>query len=122
MASDLIIRISATDADKFMNFIETAMENDHGFDGYYLLTKNGIPTHHSDAHLEEENILARSVAAVQRKQNWIVRALYDNDDIVYHGPFHSEAAAQTWMDTQPDDEEMMEMDAFWMNTPQKELE
>lgn len=119
MTSDLIIRISATNADKFMDFIETAMENDHGFDGYYLLTKNGQPTHHSDAHLMEENHLSNFVAAVQADYPYIVRCLYDDGSVVYHGPFINSDAAENWMNSRPEEEDLMEMDALMMNTPKE---
>jgi hypothetical protein len=35
-------------------------------DGFYFLTRNGIPIRHSDAHLEHENRLGRSISALQR--------------------------------------------------------
>jgi hypothetical protein len=35
-------------------------------DGYYFLTQNGAPFHHREEHLELENRLGRSIAAIQR--------------------------------------------------------
>jgi len=34
-------------------------------DGFYFLTRNGVPIRHSDAHLEPENKLGRAIAMVQ---------------------------------------------------------
>jgi len=50
--------------------------------------------------------------------SWIVVCEYDGSfDHVYFGPFATEDEAETWMNDQPDDEDMTDMFVACMNHP-----
>lgn len=52
---------------------------------------------------------------------WIVRAEFDHGrgevEHVSFGPFTSEVDASNWMDSYPDDEDMVEMNCEYLNSP-----
>ena len=51
-------------------------------DGYYFLTQNGKPVHHSEAHLEPENRLGRAISAIQ-SDNILIADTDPNTGIEY---------------------------------------
>jgi hypothetical protein len=66
----LILRLDLPDP-KFLDHLEMHLEsmlNANQLDGYYFLTKNGIPVQHREPHLAEENRLGRSIAAIQNEE------------------------------------------------------
>jgi hypothetical protein len=63
----LILRLDLPNP-KFLNHLEMNLEgmmSANQLDGYYFLTQNGKPVHHSEAHLEPENRLGRAISAIQ---------------------------------------------------------
>jgi hypothetical protein len=49
--------------------------------------------------------------------SYIVVCEYDFDELVFFGPFASMLEAETWMNEQPDDEDVFEMWVATMNSP-----
>ena len=47
-------------------------------DGYYVLTRNGIPVRHSDEHLAPETRLGVAIATIQNDEI-LIRSLADTD-------------------------------------------
>ena len=50
---------------------------------------------------------------------WIVN-IEETGGNLYFGPFNSAEEASEWMDAYPDDENILEMDAFFLNSPVRE--
>lgn len=50
--------------------------------------------------------------------SYIAVCRYDNGIKTYFGPFHSILEAETWINNQPDDEDLMEMWVATMNSPE----
>jgi len=52
-------------------------------------------------------------------EQYIVRAFLENEfgqaDAMFWGPFKNEKDAQDFMNNYPDDPDLIEMDAIWMN-------
>lgn len=55
---------------------------------------------------------------------WLVRIVSDNTvngrDNIYFGPFQKEYEAIDWMNAYPDDEDIVDMDVFFLNSPVRE--
>jgi hypothetical protein len=50
--------------------------------------------------------------------SYIVVYEYDFDELMFFGPFSTMEAAETWMNEQPDDEDLMDMWVATMNSPE----
>lgn len=50
--------------------------------------------------------------------SYIVVYEYDFDELMFFGPFPTMEAAETWMNEQPDDEDLMDMWVATMNSPE----
>jgi hypothetical protein len=52
---------------------------------------------------------------------WIVRSIEDNVEDgqrhFFYGPFATKEEAQSFMDDAPDNEDLVEMDGYYMNPP-----
>lgn len=55
---------------------------------------------------------------------WLVRIVEDGTpdgrSALYFGPFQSEDEAGEWMNAYPDDENIVDMDVFFLNSPVRE--
>ena len=55
---------------------------------------------------------------------WLVRIFSDSTvngwNNIYFGPFQTEEEAGEWMNAYPDDEDVVDMDAFFLNSPVRE--
>ena len=59
-------------------------------------------------------------AKIPPNQQYIVRAIFSNEEDGingwhFYGPFKNEQDAQEFMNSYPDDPDLIEMDAIWMN-------
>jgi hypothetical protein len=74
-----------------------------------------------DGRGEREGSLEGMSKQTQEVGMWLVRMVSDNTingrDNIYFGPFQKEHEAMDWMNAYPDDEDMVDMDVFWLNSP-----
>lgn len=62
----LMVDIESQRYHRFISLLEDGVE-DGIVDGFYLLTVNGVPVHHTDKHLQRENNLGSSIAQLQKE-------------------------------------------------------
>lgn len=71
--------IPTTAFNKIIDLFEDGIEKGI-VDGFYILTKNGVPVIHQDQHLTHETRLGSAIAAIQRDEI-LYRELSDTDPI-----------------------------------------
>ena len=60
----LMVDVESQRYHRFISLLEEGVE-DGVVVGFYLLTVNGIPVHHTDKHLQRENNLGIAISAIQ---------------------------------------------------------
>jgi hypothetical protein len=77
-----------------------------------------------DKEGREEGSLEGMSKHTQEVGMWLVRIVEDKTvdgrSNFYFGPFNTPEEASEWMDAYPDDENILEMDAFFLNSPVRE--